>query len=102
MWRGAERQRGWCSRLRRHGPLPTVKYPTVGGLLFFRVARGCAQGTHVIWMPSSAAHLVKAGYARDGQMAAVVLKPTRPGAAFRLIATRNGKVLASATVKLAS
>lgn len=82
--------------------LPTVKHPTVGGLLIFRVARGCDTGTHVTWTPSSAAHLVKAANARDGQTAAVVLKPARPRAAFRLIATRNGRVVASATVKLAS
>jgi hypothetical protein len=82
--------------------LPTIKHPTVGGLLIFRVTRGCDAGTHVTWTPSSAAHLVKAADAKDGQVAAVVLNPARPRAAFRLIATRNGRVVASATVKLAS
>jgi hypothetical protein len=82
--------------------LPTVKHLTVGGLLFFRVARGCDEGTHVTWMPSSAAHLVKTASARDGQTAAVVLKPSKPRAAFRLIAMRNNRIVASATVKLAS
>jgi hypothetical protein len=82
--------------------LPTIKYATVGGLLFFRVARGCDEGAHVTWMPSSAAHLVKAAYARDGRTAAVVLNPSGPRAAFRLIATRNNTIVASATVKLAS
>jgi hypothetical protein len=82
--------------------LPTVKHLTVGNLLIFRVARGCDTGTHVTWTPSSAAHLVKAADSQDGQTAAVVLKPVRPRAAFRLIATRNGRVVASAVVKLAS
>lgn len=80
--------------------LPTIKGTTVGGVLIFRVARGCDTGAHVTWVPSSAAHLVKAVYARDGQMVAVVLRPSGPHAAFRLIATRNGKTVASATVKL--
>lgn len=35
--------------------LPTVKHPTIGGLLFFRVARGCERGDNVRWIPSSAA-----------------------------------------------
>lgn len=82
--------------------LPTINGTTVGGLLMFRVARGCDKGAHVTWIPSSAAHLVKAAYPRDGQTAAVVLRPRGPRAAFRLIATRNGSVVASATVKLAS
>src|SRR5580698_9663039 len=81
--------------------LPTVRYVTVGGGLIFLVARGCDQGTLVTWVPQSAAHLVKAAYAKDGQLAAVVLQPDGPGAAFRLIGTRNGVVVASATVKLA-
>jgi hypothetical protein len=81
--------------------LPTVRYTTVGGGLIFLVARGCSQGSRVTWVPESAAHLVKAAYAKDGQMAAVVLQPAGPGAAFRLIGTRDGVVVASATVKLA-
>jgi hypothetical protein len=82
--------------------LPIVKYTTVGDLMIFRVARGCNEGTRVRWIPSSAAHLVKAAHASDGQTAAVVLKPTSPRAAFRLIAMRNRRIVASATVKLAS
>jgi hypothetical protein len=81
-------------------PLPVIKYLTIGGGLIFLVARGCNQGTRVTWVPRSAAHLVKAAYAKDGQMAAVVLQPDGPGAAFRLIGTRNGVVVAAATVKL--
>ena len=81
--------------------LPVIKYPTVGDVLIFLVARGCSQGTRVTWVPRSAAHLVKAAYAKDGQMAAVVLQPDGPGAAFRLTGTRNGAVVAAATVKLA-
>ena len=81
--------------------LPTVRNETINGGLIFLVARGCNQGTQVTWVPRSAAHLVKAAYAKDGQMAAVVLRPAGPGAAFRLIGTRNGAVVASATVKLA-
>jgi hypothetical protein len=82
--------------------LPVIRYLTVGDVLMFRVARGCAQGAHVTWVPSSAAHLVRAAYASDGHMAAVVLKPGGPHASFRLTGTRNGTVVASATVKLAS
>jgi len=82
-------------------PLPTVKYETVGGGLIFLVARGCSEGTRVTWVPQSAAHLVKAAYAKDGQMAAVMLQPDGAGVAFRLTGTRNGVVVASATVKLA-
>jgi hypothetical protein len=82
--------------------LPVIQYTTVGGVLMFVVARGCAKGTHVTWVPASAARLIKAAYAKDGQLAAVVLQPDRPQAAFRLIGTQNGAVVASATVKLAS
>jgi len=82
--------------------LPTIKYLTVGGVLMFRVARGCDEGARVTWVPSSAAHLVKAAYAKDGHTAAVVLKPSGPHASFRLTGTRNGRVVASVTVKLAS
>ena len=82
--------------------LPTLKYLTVGDVLMFRVSRGCVEGAHVTWIPSSAAHLVKAAYARDGHMAAVVLKPSGPHASFRLTGTLNGRVVASVTVKLAS
>lgn len=82
--------------------LPTINHPTIGGMLMFQVARGCTEGTHVTWVPRSAAHLVKAAYTKDGQTAAVVLKPRGPRAAFRLIGTRNGRVAASATVRLAS
>jgi hypothetical protein len=82
--------------------LPTIKYLTVGDVLMFRVARGCVEGAHVTWIPSSAAHLVKAAYARDGHTAAVVLKPSAPHASFRLTGTRNGRVVASVTVELAS
>jgi hypothetical protein len=80
--------------------LPVIKYLTVGDVLMFRVARGCDEGAHVSWVPSAAAHLVAAAYARDGLMAAVVLKPDEPS--FRLTGTRNGRVVASVTVKLAS
>ncbi len=80
--------------------LPVIKYLTVGEVLMFRVARGCDEGAHVSWVPSAAAHLVKAAYARDGLMVAVVLKPDEPS--FRLTGTRNGRVVASVTVKLAS
>jgi len=82
--------------------LPVIRHLTVGDVLMFRVARGCDEGADVSWVPSTAAHLVKAAYARDGQMAAVVLKPDGPHASFRLTGTRNGRVVASVMVKLAS
>jgi hypothetical protein len=79
-------------------PLPALPYASVGGLFYFRVTRGCDHGSHVRWVPSSAAHLVKAARARDGLPAAVVLQPTGPRSAFRLIGTRDGRVVASAVV----
>ena len=82
--------------------LPTIRYTTVGDVLMFRVVRGCDEGAHVTWVPSSAAHMVKAAYTRDGHMAAVVLKPDGPHASFRLTGTQNGRVVASVMVKLAS
>ena len=83
--------------------LPIIKYLTVGDVLMFpRFVRGCDEGAHVTWVPSSAAHLVKAAYARDGLMAAVMLEPSGPHPSFRLTRTRNGVVVASVTVKLAS
>jgi hypothetical protein len=81
--------------------LPTINGTTVGGLLIFRVARGCEKGANARWLPSSAAHLVRTAYAADGRAAAVVLKPSGPLASFRLIAKQDGKVVAAATVKLA-
>lgn len=80
--------------------LPTINDLTVGGVLMFSVVRGCNQGAHVSWVPASAAHLVKAASAADRRTVAVVLKPSSPRAAFRLIATRDGGIVASATVKL--
>lgn len=91
---------GWVlADATRH--LPTITMWTGYGVLMFRVARGCDKGAHVSWAPASAAHLVKAAYAKDGGMAAVILKPNVPNAAFHLTATQNGKVVASATVRLA-
>ena len=43
------------------------------GPLYFQVAPGCAHGSHVTWIPGSAAHLVNASYASDGLATAVVL-----------------------------
>jgi hypothetical protein len=80
--------------------IPALPYVGVYGWLFFRIARGCDHGSHVRWVPSSAAHLVKTARARDGLPAAVVLQPTGPRSAFRLIATRDGRVVASAVVRL--
>jgi hypothetical protein len=81
-------------------PLPTIEYTSVGGRLFFRVARGCDHGSNVSWLPSSAARLVKAARARDGLPAAIVLQPSSPRATFQLTAVRDGKVVASAAVRL--
>jgi hypothetical protein len=56
-------------------PLPTIPHYSVGERLYFRVARGCYNGSHVRWVPSSAAHLVKVARATDGLPVAVALKP---------------------------
>ena len=81
-------------------PLPVIRYETVGGLLYFGVSRGCTQGTHVSWVPSSAAHLVKTVHTGDGLMAAVALRPATRHSAFRLTGTRDGRVIAKATIRL--
>jgi hypothetical protein len=81
-------------------PLPVIRYETMGGLLYFTVARGCAHGARVSWVPSSAAHLVKTVPTGDGRLAAVVLRPATPHSAFRLIGTSDGRIVASATVRL--
>jgi hypothetical protein len=83
------------------GHLPTLTHPDIGNVLIFRVSRSCDHGARVSWTPAAAAQLVKAAYAKDHQPAAVILKPAGPNAAFRLVATRDGHVVASATVKLA-
>ena len=81
-------------------PWPTVSFPTVGNVLYIRVARGCAHGSHVSWTPSSAAHLVRAARAADGLPVVVVLKPRTPHSVFRVIATRDGRTVASIQVHL--
>jgi hypothetical protein len=81
-------------------PLPVIRYETMGGLLYFSVSRGCAEGTHVSWVPSSAAHLVKTVRTGDGLMAAVALRPATRRSAFRLTGIRDGRVIAKATVRL--
>ena len=80
--------------------LPTITDWTGDDVLVFRVARGCTHGSQVKWVPASAAHLVKSARAKDGATVAVVLRPSVPSAKFRLTATENGKVVASATVHL--
>jgi hypothetical protein len=81
--------------------LRTITMWTGNDVLLFRVTRGCAKGAQVSWAPSSAAHLVKAAYAKDGRIAAVILKPNVPNASFQLTAKQNGRVVASATIQLA-
>ena len=66
--------------------------------LYFQVAHGCAHGSHVTWIPRSAARIARAAYASDGLAAAVVVEPTHPYTIYRLIATSNGRVVASYTV----
>jgi hypothetical protein len=80
----------------------SVSYGTGNGPLYFQVAPGCAHGNHVTWIPRSAAHLVDAAYASDGLAVVVVLQPTRPLTAFRLVATRNDRVVGTVTVRPAS
>ena len=90
---------GWViNDATRH--LPTITAYTGNGVLMFRVARGCDQGARVSWTPASAAHVIKTVHAKDGGVTAVVMRPNVPNAAFRLTATENGKVVASATVPL--
>jgi hypothetical protein len=67
--------------------------------LYFSVAPGCAHGSHVTWIPRSAAKLVRAAYASDGLAVAIVLQPSGPRATFRLIVTRDGRLVASVIVE---
>ena len=55
---------------------------------------------HLSWVPSSAAHLVKTVHTGDGLMAAVALRPSTRHSAFRLTGTRDGRVIAKATIRL--
>lgn len=80
--------------------LSNIKYTGSENLLYFQVALGCDHGSIVTWSPKTAATLIKTANAKDGHPAAVVLKVSGPRAAFQLIAKQNGKVVASATVKL--
>ena len=82
--------------------LPPGGYQSNDGLIYLRVARGCDHGSHVTWVPAAAARLVKAAYANDGLPAVVVLQPCGASASFRLTATRNGRVVASVTVRQAT
>lgn len=83
-------------------PWPTVSFPTVGGVLYIRVARGCAHGAHVHWTPPGAARLVRAARAADGLPVVVILKPRTPHSVFRVTATRDGQTVASIKVHLRS
>jgi hypothetical protein len=56
-------------------------------------------GSLVTWTPRSAAHLVGAAYASDGLAAAVVLRPTKSGACFRLVVTRGSRVIGSVAMQ---
>jgi hypothetical protein len=67
------------------------------GKFYFQVAQGCDHGSHVTWIPESAARLVAKADARDGLPVVVVLQPCQ--SSFRLTATQNGKVVASATAR---
>ena len=80
-------------------PLAVIRHPGPGRLSFL-VSRTCAHGSHVTWTPSSAARLTRIVRARDGRAHLVILTPATPHAAFRLTATRNGKLTASVTVRL--
>ena len=81
-------------------PSRTISFPTVGNVLYIRVARGCAHGAQVRWTPPSAAHLVRAARAADGLPVVVVLGPRTPHSVFRVIATRDGRTVASIQVHL--
>jgi hypothetical protein len=77
----------------------TITY--IGGYqepLYFQMTLGCSHGSHVTWLPRSAARLVRAAYASDGLAVALVLQPRGPRAKFRLIVTRDGRVVASVII----
>src|SRR5262249_49188049 len=55
--------------------LPVSNFQSRDALIFLRVARGCDHGSHVRWVPSTAARRVGVAYAGDGLPAVVVLEP---------------------------
>lgn len=80
--------------------LPAIDAPSSRGLIFIRVADGCATGAVVAWSPKRAATLVDQATAKDGTTVAVVLQPASPHVRFTVTATRNGKRVATAVVRL--
>lgn len=49
-----------------------------GGDIYLRVARGCARGAEVRWVPTAAARKVVAARAADGRLAAIGIRPLQP------------------------
>jgi hypothetical protein len=70
------------------------------GLIFIRVSESCETGAEVVWAPKAAATLVDQALARDGHSVVVVLRPANARATFALTASRSGKRVAYATVRL--
>jgi hypothetical protein len=82
---------------REHGP---VVYTSLHRLLYFKVSERCSRGTRVTWTPSKAATLVKRARTKDGLDAAVVLRATSRTAHFTVSASRDGLLVAHASVRL--
>lgn len=80
--------------------LPVIDAPSSRGLLFIRVADGCSNGATVSWTPRSAASVIDQATAEDGATVAIVLQPASSHERIVVTATRSGKRVASATVRL--
>lgn len=76
-----------------------VRYPTLGNVVYVRVARGCSFGSEVQIRPAGLLRVVKSVRARDGHFAVVVVKQVRPGLAT-ITATRGGRKIGAIRIEL--
>ncbi len=81
------------------GRMPVIRHAG-RSWLYFMVARGCARGSRVRWVPRSAARLVRTVRTQDGLAKAVELAPDRVPSSFRLTVFHDGKLAGSVTVRL--
>lgn len=77
----------------------TVRYPTVGNVVYVQVARGCLLGSEVQMRPAGLLRVVKSVRARDGHFAVVVVKQVRPGLAT-ITATHGGRKIGAIRIEL--
>lgn len=77
-----------------------VRHVSVHNFLYIQVSDDCSQGARVTWTPPQAAVMVKEALAKDGLLAAIVLRPATPSASFVLSAERSARIIATLQVSL--